>query len=113
MDAHSIVATARALQPLLREHLVEGERRARLTPAVVTAVGQAGLFRILAPREVGGLEASPSVTLAAVEAVSAADPAVGWYMGNSMAACLAAAALEEKERALRDKIGRASCRERV
>lgn len=40
---------------------------------MVTAVGRAGLFRLLAPREVGGLEVSPLVAFSAIEAVSAAD----------------------------------------
>ena len=99
MNTHPAVEAAISLQPLIREHLVEGEQRSRLTPEVVTAVGQAGLFRLYAPREVGGLEAPPSVVFAAAEAASAADPAVGWYMGNSTAACLTAAYLGERERA--------------
>ena len=99
MDAHPIIATARELQPLIREHLVEGEKRARLTEQVVTAAGQAGLFRLFAPREVGGHEVFPSVGLAVIEAVSAADPALGWYMVNSLPACHAAAYLGENERA--------------
>ncbi|MGH7964608.1 MAG: acyl-CoA dehydrogenase family protein [Candidatus Binatia bacterium] len=99
MDLHPIVATARELQPLLRQHLIEGERRARLTAEVVTAVGQAGFFRVFAPKEVGGLEVSPPVLLALIEAVSAADPAVGWYIANSQPTCLTVAALAEKERA--------------
>jgi len=37
--------------------------------------------------------------LAVIEAVSAADPAVGWYIANSLPTCLAVAALAEKERA--------------
>lgn len=99
MDAHPAVTAAVELQPLIREHLVEGEKRARLTQEVVTAVGKAGLFRLYAPREVGGLEVLPSVFLAATEAVSVADPAVGWYMGNSLAARYAAAWQAESERA--------------
>ncbi|MGH7962146.1 MAG: acyl-CoA dehydrogenase family protein [Candidatus Binatia bacterium] len=99
MDAHPIVAAARALQPLIREHLVEGEHRARLASEVVTAVGQAGFFRAFAPREVGGLEVPPPDMLVAMEVVSAADPAVAWYIGNSTPAGLAAASLGEKERA--------------
>jgi alkylation response protein AidB-like acyl-CoA dehydrogenase len=99
MISHPIVTTAYELQPLIRQHLVAGEQRARLTKEVVTAVGQAGLFRLHAPREVGGLEVPPPVALAVVEAVSAADPAVGWYMGNSIPACLATAFLPEHARA--------------
>ena len=98
MNSHPIITTAHDLQPLIRQHLVEGEQRARLTNEVVTAVGQAGLFRLYAPQEVGGLEVPPPVALAAIEAVSAADPAVGWYMLNSIPACLAAASLPESAR---------------
>jgi alkylation response protein AidB-like acyl-CoA dehydrogenase len=98
MESHPIITTARELQPLIRQHLVEGEQRARLTQEVVTAVGQAGFFRLCAPREVGGLEVSPLVALAVTEVLSAADPAVGWYMVNSVPACLAAAFLPEPAR---------------
>lgn len=98
MDSHPIITTARELQPLIREHLAAGEQQARLTNEVVTAVGQAGLFRLYAPREVGGLEVSPLVMLTVLEVVSAADPAVGWYVLNSVPACLAAAYLPEAAR---------------
>ena len=76
MEPHPIVTTVRELQPLIRQHLIEGEQSARLTKEVVTAVGQAGFFRLCAPYEVGGLEVSPLVVLAVTEAVSTADPAV-------------------------------------
>lgn len=99
MNSHPIVDAARELQPLIREHLVEGEQRARLTPKVVTAVGQAGLFRMFAPREVGGLELPPPVAYEASEIVSAADAAVGWYMVNSTAVCYIAGSLPEPARA--------------
>ncbi|MCE2487623.1 MAG: acyl-CoA dehydrogenase family protein [Desulfurellaceae bacterium] len=93
------VSAARELQPIIRKYLGEGEKEARLVNEVFAAVGQAGLFRLFAPHEVGGLEVSPAVALAAIEAVSAADPAVGWCIGNSQPACLAAGWLAEDERA--------------
>ena len=98
MDTHPAVKKAIELQPLIRENLVAGEERARLMPSVVKAVGEAGLFRLYAPHEVGGLEAPPSVFVAAEEAVSTADPAVAWYMVNSLPACHIAASLGESER---------------
>lgn len=98
MNPHPVVTAAIELQPLIREHLVEGEKRARLVDSVVSAVGQAGLFRLFAPHEVGGLEVSPPIALAAIEAVSAADPAVGWCIGNSQPMCHAASWLAEDER---------------
>jgi indole-3-acetate monooxygenase len=99
MDSHPIITTARELQPLIREHLVAGEQQARLTKEVVTAVGQAGLFRLYAPREVGGLEVPPPVVLTVMAIISAADPAVGWYVLNSMPSCVVAAFLPEAARA--------------
>ena len=99
MNPHPVVTAAYELQPLIRKHLVEGEQRARLIQEVVTAVGQAGLFRMMAPHEVGGLEVPPSVAFATTEIISAADPAVGWYMGNSLPACFIAGSLPENARA--------------
>ena len=98
MNPHPVVTAAIELQPLIREHLVTGEKRARLAAEVVSAVGQAGLFHLFAPQEVGGLEVSPPIALAAIEAVSVADPAVGWCIGNSQPICHAAGWLAEKER---------------
>ncbi len=94
-----LVTAALELQPIIQKYLDTGEQEARLANEVFAAVGQAGLFRLFAPHEVGGLEASPTVALAAIEAVSAADPAVGWCIGNSQPACLAAGWLAESERA--------------
>ena len=67
MEENPIIGVARDLQPLIREHTEAGEERARLMPGVVKAAGEAGLFRLYAPREVGGLEVLPSVLLAAEE----------------------------------------------
>lgn len=98
MSNKSVEQVAIDLQPLLVEHRREGETQARLASPVVNAVGKAGLFRLFAPKEVGGLEVSPPDAFRATVAISAADPAVGWYMVNSMAACMIAAALPETER---------------
>ena len=55
----NLVTAALELQPLIRKYLGKGEQEARLVNEVFAAVGQAGLFRLFAPHEVGGLEASP------------------------------------------------------
>ncbi len=99
MASHPIIDAARDLQPLIAKHVEEGERRARLVPEVVAAAGEAGLFRLFAPREAGGLEVSLPVALAATEIIGAADSAVGWYMINSMRPSLATARVPEPERA--------------
>jgi indole-3-acetate monooxygenase len=99
MELHPIMEAARDLQPLIGQHVEEGEQRARLAPEVVAAVGEAGLFRLFAPREAGGLEVSLPVALAVTEIIGAADAAVGWYMINSMRPSLATAYVPEPERA--------------
>ena len=107
MESHPIIDTARDLQALISEHLEAGERRARLAPEVVSAAGEAGLFRLFAPREAGGLEVSLPVALTVVEIVGAADPAVGWYMINSMRPSLATAMCRRRSApsCLRNPIG--------
>ncbi|RLA41141.1 MAG: hypothetical protein DRQ64_03015 [Gammaproteobacteria bacterium] len=98
MNNKSIEQVAIDLQPLIVEHRREGEINARLASEVVSAVGKAGMFRMFAPKEVGGLELTPSEAFRATVTISAADPAVSWYIVNSMAGCMIAAALPEAER---------------
>ncbi|MBL4782409.1 MAG: acyl-CoA dehydrogenase family protein [Porticoccaceae bacterium] len=98
MGSENIESIAIKLRPLIAEYRREGEINARLASPVVSAVGEAGLFRMFAPQEVGGLEVTPSEAFRATVAISAADPAVAWYIVNSMAACMISAALPEAER---------------
>lgn len=52
----SLVDAARALRPTLLAHRDEAERLGHLHPKVVAAAGAAGMFRLTAPRRVGGLQ---------------------------------------------------------
>jgi alkylation response protein AidB-like acyl-CoA dehydrogenase len=97
---HPVVRSAVELRPLLRAHRVHSEEQARLSPEVVEAAGKAGLFRLYAPAEVGGLEVPPHVAAEAVMEVAAEDPAVAWYATNSVPAGMAAAWLDETARGL-------------
>jgi alkylation response protein AidB-like acyl-CoA dehydrogenase len=51
-----LLARARALVPLIREHRAEAEKLRRAPPQCIDAIHQAGLFRIFVPREYGGYE---------------------------------------------------------
>lgn len=93
MSERTIVESARSLIPLIREKRLEGEAQARLASDVVEACGEAGLFRMGAPKENGGLEATPTEIVAATELVSSADPAIGWCIQNSLLVCHNTAAL--------------------
>jgi hypothetical protein len=98
MSSQSVIEAARTLQPLISEHRRADELHARLTPEVVAAAGKAGLFRLFAPREAGGLEVAPPDAFRATAEVAAADPAVSWYMVNSIPASMTAAIIPEPER---------------
>ncbi len=98
MSTSPIVAAAAALRPLISEHRREGELQARLSDKVIKAVGAAGLFRMFAPKEAGGLEVTPTEAFNATVEISASDPAVTWLMVNSMAPCIMSALIPEAER---------------
>ena len=70
------VAAAKALIPLLREHRAEEEAENRLAPEVVEAAGRAGMFRLFAPGEVGGLETPLPVAAEVFELLAAEDPSL-------------------------------------
>jgi alkylation response protein AidB-like acyl-CoA dehydrogenase len=83
--AESLVARARALEPIIRQHAETTERERRLTPPVVQAMRDAGLFRMFTPRALGGLEADPVTVARVAEEVAAFDSAAAWALqaGNT------------------------------
>lgn len=51
-----------------------------LAPESVAALRESGLFKLKAPREVGGAEAHPVAQMDVIEAVAMSDPAASWCM---------------------------------
>lgn len=84
-DAIRLIRAAKALGPLIRanRHAIEDGRRVPM--AVVKKMAAGGLFRMLTPRAVGGLEVDLRVAIRAIEEVSRADGSAGWavMIGNS------------------------------
>ena len=74
----NLLSAVRTLAPLIREHADEAERNRRLSPPVVTALAEAGLFRMWIPRALGGLEVSPFTLYRIVEEVAQIDGSTGW-----------------------------------
>jgi alkylation response protein AidB-like acyl-CoA dehydrogenase len=62
------------------------ERAGRLDEAVVTALHDAGLFRMLAPRAFGGGEIGPASFAAVIETVARGDASTAWCLCQ-MAVC--------------------------
>src|ERR1700676_4866347 len=56
IDAHPVVRAAAALKPVLRQHHEEIEREQRLPPALVEQLRDAGFYKMVIPRTLGGLQ---------------------------------------------------------
>ncbi len=95
----SVVDLARELSPHLTRDRSAAEDAAGMTDAVRAVAGPAGMFRLLAPREVGGLELSLPEFYDVIEELAAADPTVAWHATNSSATCRLTGMLGEAERA--------------
>jgi alkylation response protein AidB-like acyl-CoA dehydrogenase len=72
------VSAVRSLTPAIRAACAAGDRTRRLPAGVVDALRAAGVFRMLAPRALGGDEADPLSFLRVVEEVAYADGSAGW-----------------------------------
>ncbi|MFA5119936.1 flavin-dependent monooxygenase [Zavarzinia sp.] len=76
-----IRARARALVPFLKEQAAEGERLRRLPDAVVAAMQDAGLFRVLQPKRWGGYEMHPQVFYDVLMTLGEGDMSAAWCYG--------------------------------
>lgn len=72
------IAAAVALGPRIRELAPTIEQEGRLPAELVAAMVDRGLFHMILPRSLGGLETDPVTAARVVEEVSAADGSTGW-----------------------------------
>ena len=76
-----LVATAREVAKELAHHESECDRLRELSPASVTAVRESGLFKVIQPRSIDGLEAGLPTFHAVGRALSEGCASTGWvYM---------------------------------
>ena len=69
---------ALAMGPLIREQADEIERQRRLTPPVIEAMKQAGIYAMSMPKAWGGLELDLPEQLRVIETRARFDGSVGW-----------------------------------
>jgi alkylation response protein AidB-like acyl-CoA dehydrogenase len=79
-DTADLLAAARSLSPLIRQHAPDAERNRRLTREVLEALRAAGLCRLLLPKSLGGLEIDPITYSRIVEEIAGFDSAAGWAL---------------------------------
>ena len=89
-----LIDRARALLPRLEELAPEIERGRRLPAALLDALHDAQLFRMLLPRSQGGLETDPVTFLRVIEAIATADSSTAWCLGQAGGCAMAAAYLD-------------------
>jgi alkylation response protein AidB-like acyl-CoA dehydrogenase len=78
LDGSAILANAHRIAPLLRERAAEVEAARRLTPPVVDALRDSGVFRMTMPRSWGGPEVDLLTQVEILEVLSRADASAGW-----------------------------------
>jgi len=76
----TLVAKARELGPLIREHAPEAERERRLSKPVIDALNRSRITKMLLPKSLGGLETDPVTMLRVVEEIASFDSVAGWLL---------------------------------
>src|ERR1700680_2518098 len=78
----AMVARARGLIPRLRDRAARSEDLRRLPPETERDLHEAGLFRIVQPKRVGGLELDYVALVDCADAIGQGDASVAWNLAN-------------------------------
>lgn len=81
-DHAAMLERARALVPVLRARAAETEAMRRLPPGTEKDLHDAGLFRILQPRRIGGGELDYVALVDVSDVLAQGDAAVAWNVAN-------------------------------
>jgi alkylation response protein AidB-like acyl-CoA dehydrogenase len=83
VTASDLLTRARGLRELIEAEADQVESSLGMTPPIVDALVESGLFRLLVPESLGGFEADPSTILDVCEELSYADGSVGWAFAQN------------------------------
>ena len=75
-----LLARVQHLTPVIQEYTDRAEQERHLADPVVAAIQEAGLYRMLIPRALGGLQVDPLTFYQVVEALAHIDGSTGWCM---------------------------------
>lgn len=79
-EEHQLVQRARQLEPMIRASADEIEARGSVTPDVIDAITDRGLFRMNIPARSYGEQAHPLVVFHVIEALAHADASTAWVV---------------------------------
>src|SRR5258707_15108098 len=77
------LARARELRRILAAGGDEAERRREVTPEVVEALIERGIFKMLLPKSIGGAELDPLTYTAVLEELARGDGSTAWCLGQN------------------------------
>lgn len=83
IDAHPLVQAALALRAELRRYHDDIEREQRFPPSLVAQLHEAGVYRMLLPRALGGFQVDPLTYTRVVEVLAEGAGSVGWNIANN------------------------------
>src|ERR1700730_8931864 len=95
LPSFDLVERARARAPLILQEADEIERTRRLTPPVVAALIENGLYRSLLPQNLGGAEAPLEIFMQMQEEDGTAAASTGWCLGQCSVCAMTAAYLDK------------------
>jgi 3-hydroxy-9,10-secoandrosta-1,3,5(10)-triene-9,17-dione monooxygenase len=78
----AMIAAARALIPRLRDRAARTEELRHLPPETERDLHQAGMFRIVQPKRVGGAELDYVALVDCADTIAQADASVAWNLAN-------------------------------
>lgn len=82
-DGEALVSVARSLAPTIADVADRIERERQLPAELVDALVDAGLFSMLAPRSLWGVELDLPTYVCAIEELARADASVAWCVGQA------------------------------
>ena len=91
--AGDCIARARQLAPLIEAHAAETEAARGIAPAVLAALHEARLFRMLMPQSCDGMELEPATYVQAIEEIAKADASTAWCVAQGSGCSMTAAYL--------------------
>src|SRR3954454_5570789 len=88
--ATDYIARARCVAPLLAAAAPRIDAARELPADVVDTMHEAGMFRLLVPRSIGGAELDPATYIQCVEAIASGDASVAWCMNQGSGCSMSA-----------------------
>ena len=89
-----VIARAEAVRPMVAAAANEIERDRRLPAALLDALHEAELFRLLLPRSSNGIETDPVTFFHVIETIAQADASTAWCLSQAGGCAMSAAYLD-------------------